>query len=133
MPEIHIESSEKLTEVLLGQTRAFLWLKAAILERQYFDYYQGNGHPPPGFDGGPEPFIRLALATLLGSAGYPNPEGDDPEGHGPKGPVMRDLLIGLATVQLVTQMRTSAQTRTLQTAAADMVIHSAQQLKDAVR
>jgi len=63
-----------------------------------------------------------AISTLLESVGYLGPDQEGgPDPNGPLGPYIRDALVGLSVIQLVSGLSDANQAQELQAAAARMV------------
>ncbi len=59
----------------------------------------------------------VTVAGLIGTEGYPNPDGTGPDPDGPFGPIIHDVLVALSAGQLASTMADRALASELQLAA----------------
>lgn len=76
--------------------------------------------------------IRNAILSTLGSVSFPNPDGDDSDVHGPGGPRMRDVLIGLTVAHVAEGLSDRDLGRQLRTSALQGVMRQVEQMQQAV-
>jgi hypothetical protein len=74
----------------------------------------------------------IALADLLGSLDYPNPDGTGPDPDGPWGPVIRESIAALGILQLSHAIRDRAYAGELQKLAAGLVQQQAAHIQELV-
>ena len=76
--------------------------------------------------------IGNAIMSTLTSAGLPAPDGDDADIHGPGGPRMRDVLIGLTVAHVAEGLSDRDLGRQLRVSALEGVMRQVEQMQQAV-
>ena len=115
----------------IRSSRSDLLILELIRSKMLEAYYYGMGPKPPGEEGGPEPYLAdvSAVASMIGSVYFPSDEGNDPEGHGPGGPVMRDILTTIAVARLASSLSNKELGQRLRSVALEHIVNQAQELQ----